>query len=90
VDPPLQTDLILLCRGTSTSFDDTSVSLSTILGAAWSFPLSEPRSILTPPWPPAMTALGISMPRDSSPLCHTMMLISSSVGSSLNSLVYIA
>jgi hypothetical protein len=59
VDPPLQNCLMLLCRGTSSSSNDTSVSLSMTLGTALPFSLSELGPVLAPSWPLAMTTLGI-------------------------------
>jgi hypothetical protein len=41
VDPPLQNCLILLYRGTSSSSDDTSISLSTTRGTTLPFSLQE-------------------------------------------------
>jgi hypothetical protein len=49
VVPSLQNSLVLLYRGTSSSFDGTSMSLSTIRGAALPFPLPEPGPALALP-----------------------------------------
>jgi hypothetical protein len=59
MDPPLRDGLILLCRGTSSSSDDTSVLLSTIRGATLPFPLCRARSSAR-----ATLATGYVCPRD--------------------------
>jgi hypothetical protein len=59
VDPPLWNCLLLLCWGSSFSSDDSSVLLSTIQGNAFPFSLPELGPVLTPPWLPATTTLGI-------------------------------
>jgi hypothetical protein len=48
-DSPLWNGLILLCRGTPSSSDDTSVSLSTIRGVTLAFPLLESGLVLMLP-----------------------------------------
>jgi hypothetical protein len=87
VDPPLWNYLVLLCRGTSSCSDDTSILLSMTRGTTLPFSLSELGPVLAPPWLPAMSAPGIWTPQDSSPLYRVVMSILSSVGITLSSLV---
>jgi hypothetical protein len=88
-DPSLWSHLILLCRGASSSVDDTLVSLSTIRGATLPFNMPKPRPVLTPPWPLATSIPRIYTPIDSSPLYHAMTSMSSSMGCSLSSFIYV-
>jgi hypothetical protein len=63
VDPPLWNCLVLLCRGTLSSSDDTSISLSTTRGTILPFSLPELGPVLALPWPLVASAQGSRPPK---------------------------